>query len=82
MSQVAVANGVSAYDRLDFKFHFEREFNAHQETRLKLGRALDKIEHLEKKLEKLEADNAYLKKLLFSKKTEQSKKKLKTKIQV
>lgn len=77
MTTAIVEKKLTPYDQLDFKYYYEREFNAHQETRLKLERALDRIEHLEKRLEKLEADNTYLKKLLFSKKTEKPKKKLK-----
>lgn len=77
MSTAVIEKNTVPYDQLDFKYHYEREFNAHKKTRLRLERALDRIDHLEKRLEKLEGDNTYLKKLLFSTKTEQSKKKLK-----
>ncbi len=77
MTIAVVEKNSTSYDQLDFRHYYKREFNTHKETRLKLERALDRIDYLEKRLEKFEADNTYLKKLLFSKKTEKPKKKLK-----
>lgn len=60
------------YQAQDFRILYEQEYAVHQETKLKLQRANDKIDYLEDKVEKLEADIAYLKKLLFSPKREQA----------
>lgn len=61
------------YEANDFRFLYEREFFRHQETQRKLQAALDEIAYLRQKVERLEADNAYLRRLLFQKKTEQGK---------
>lgn len=63
---------VHHYEDNNFRFLYEQEYSRHQETQHKLQIALDEIAYLKQKLEKLEADNAYLRKLLFSKKTEQA----------
>ena len=55
----------------DFQAAFEREYRAHQQTKTELARMRDHAAYLEAKVQKLEGDIAYLKKLLFSKKTEQ-----------
>lgn len=60
----------SSYELKDFKKLYEQEYYSHQETKRKLQAAYDKIEYLEQRIEKLEADNAYLRKLLFGKKAE------------
>lgn len=64
---------VRHYEANDFRFLYEREFFRHQETQRKLQAALDEIAYLRQKVERLEADNAYLRRLLFQKKTEQGK---------
>lgn len=61
------------YEDQNFRRLYEREFELHQQTQIKLQAALDEIQYLKQKVEKLEADNLCLRKLLFSKKTEQSK---------
>jgi len=61
------------YETQDFRFLYEREFFRHQETQRRLQAALDEIDYLKQKVEKLEADNAYLRRLLFQKKTERRK---------
>ena len=60
----------SSYETQDFRALYEREYWAHQTTKHELQKAKDHIEYLESKITKLEADIAYLKKMLFSKKTE------------
>lgn len=61
------------YEKQDFRFLYEREWDRHQKTQHRLQVALDEIDHLKQRLEKLEADNTYLRKLLFSRKTERFK---------
>lgn len=61
---------VRHYEDQDFRLLYKQEYDAHQETKRKLKAAEDKIAYLEQRVEKLEADNAYLRKLLFSNKTE------------
>lgn len=58
------------YEAQDFQKLYKQEYDSHQETKRKLQAAYDKIEYLEQRIEKLEADNAYLRKLLFGKKAE------------
>ena len=58
------------YESQDFQKLYEQEYYSHQETKRKLQAAYDKIEYWEQRIEKLEADNAYLRKLLFGKKAE------------
>ena len=62
------------YEDNDFRLLYEREYHAHKETRRKLYAAESEIVYLKQRVEKLEADNAYLRKLLFSKKTEKDRK--------
>ena len=61
---------VSSYEAQDFRALYEREYWAHQETKHELQKAKDQIEYLESKIQKLEGDIAYLKKLFFAKKAE------------
>ena len=61
---------VSSYETQNFRTLYEREYWAHQETKHELQKAKDHIEYLESKIQKLEGDIAYLKKLFFAKKTE------------
>src|SRR3989338_8027389 len=58
------------YGDQDFRFLYEQEYAAHQKTKLELKAARDQIVYLEGKVEKLEADLRYIKKLLFSGKSE------------
>lgn len=58
------------YGDRGFQFLYEQEYAAHQKTRLKLKAAEDRIIYLEGKVEKLEGDLRYIKKLLFSGKSE------------
>jgi transposase len=67
----AGAEGVSTYEDQDFRALYEREYWAHQRTKDELARVRAHAVYLESRVEKLEGDIAYLKKLLFSKKTEQ-----------
>lgn len=62
------------YEDSNFRSLYEREYHAHRETRRKLEAAEAEIVYLKQRMEKLEADNAYLRKLLFSKKTEKHRK--------
>lgn len=62
------------YDTFDFKAAYEKLFDSHQKLQIQFKNALDRIAYLEKINAKLEADNAYLKKMLFSKQSEKSKK--------
>jgi hypothetical protein len=59
------------YEDQDFRALYEREYRAHQHTKAELARVRDHAAYLEARVQKLEGDIAYLKKLLFSKKTEQ-----------
>jgi transposase len=70
LPQKSVSEGLSSYETQDFRALYEREYWAHQETKRELQKAKDHIEYLESKIEKLEADNAYIKKLFFARKTE------------
>ncbi|MDI6732646.1 MAG: hypothetical protein QME16_01770, partial [Planctomycetota bacterium] len=63
-----------SYETQDFMALYEREYWAHQETKHELQKAKDHIEYLESKVQKLEGDIAYLKKLFFAKKTEANQK--------
>jgi transposase len=65
---------VFSYETQDFRILYEREYWAHQETKRGLQKAKDHIEYLETKIQKLEGDIAYLKKLFFDKKTEVNQK--------
>lgn len=65
---------VSSYETQDFRALYECEYWAHQETKHELQKAKDHIEYLESKIQKLEGDIAYLKKLFFAKKTEVNQK--------
>jgi hypothetical protein len=48
------------YQDNDFRLLYEREYHAHKETRRKLEAAEAEIVYLKQRMEKLEADNAYL----------------------
>ncbi|MDI6788715.1 MAG: IS66 family transposase [Planctomycetota bacterium] len=65
---------VFSYETQDFQSLYEREYWAHQTTKHELKKALDRIAYLESKVAKLESDNAYIRKLLFARKTEISPK--------
>ena len=65
---------VSSYETQDFIALYEREYWAHQETKHEIQKAKDHIEYLESKVQKIEGDIAYLKKLFFAKKTEANQK--------
>jgi transposase len=62
---------VRTYAGQNFRALYEREYKAHQQTKVELDRMRNHAAYLESRVEKLEGDIAYLKKLLFSKKTEQ-----------
>lgn len=64
----------SSYEAQDFRILYEREYWAHQTTKHELQKAQDHIGCLESKIQKLEGDIAYLKKLFFAKKTEVNQK--------
>ena len=68
--QKLISENLSSYETQDFRTLYEREYWAHQETKHELQKAKDHIEYLESKVQKLEGDSAYLKKLFFAKKTE------------
>jgi transposase len=59
------------YEEQDFRALYEREYRAHQKTKDELARLRAHAAYLESRVEKLEGDIAYLKKLMFSKKTEE-----------
>lgn len=61
------------YEDQDFRLLYEQEYTAHQQTTLELKGAYGRIRYLEEKVQKLEGDLAYLRKLLFAKKTEHEK---------
>jgi transposase len=69
-SEPAFFKTAHRYEDNDFRLLYEREYHAHKETRQKLDAAEAEIVYLKQRVEKLEADNVYLRKLLFSKKTE------------
>ena len=60
------------YEEQDFKGLYEEEYRSHQETKRELQIARDRTQYLESRIEKLEADLAYVRKLFFSRKTEQT----------
>lgn len=60
------------YEVQDFRKLYEEEYFSHQETKRKLQAAYDQIDYLKQRLEKLEADNAYLRKQLFGRKAEKA----------
>lgn len=60
------------YEDLDFRTLYEREYEAHQETQRQLKAAQDRVVYLEAKVEKLEGDIAFLKKLFFGRRTEKA----------
>lgn len=63
------------YEQVDFKTAYEKLFEDNQKLQIRFQAAMDEIDHLKKRVTKLEADNTYLRKLLFSQKTERGKKK-------
>jgi transposase len=60
----------ASYEAQDFRTLYEREYWAHQDSKHKLQIANNRIEYLEAKVQKLEADIAYIKKLHFARKSE------------
>ena len=63
------------YKQVDFKAAYEKLFEDNQKLQIRFQAAMDEINHLKKRVVKLEADNTYLRKLLFSQKSERGKKK-------
>ena len=68
--QEFIPEKLSSYETQDFRALYEREYWAHKETKHELEKARDEIEYLKSKVEKLEADIAYIRKLHFAQKSE------------
>ncbi len=62
------------YTEVNFKVAYEKLFERHQKLEVRFQQAMDRIDYLEKRVKHLEGENAYLRKQLFSERSERKKK--------
>lgn len=76
---ITLPHKVTSYEQTDFKAAYEKLFEENQRLQLRFQAALDEIDYLKKRVSHLEAENTYLRKQLFSQKSERKKKRKKQK---